>query len=226
MRILVLTSKYGKALDKRDEEVVTIDGHTVKFAYRSYRNVANHRMNALTPRARSKYDRCFAWSIYPGHDVYVHTDSTVTWKSPEHLTDWLKQMNGKLWLGFKHPQRTDVLEEAKYIEMRIKNRSKYHANRYEGEDLVGQAESYKQAEKRWVTRKMPLMMENTIFAYHAEEPVRWMMREWYLQCMMWSMQDQISLPYVMATHEVQPAYSAGTCKQNHWTTWSAKDHFE
>lgn len=226
MKILVLTSKYGKMLNKRNVEFVTIDGHTVKFAYRSYLNVADDRKNALTPRARSKFDRCFAWMIYPGYDIYVHTDSTITWKSPEHVTHWLKQMNGRLWLGFKHPQRTDVLDEAKYIEMRIKSGSAYHANRYAGEDLVGQAELYKDFERSWSTKAMPPMLENTIFAYHATEPVQAMMRQWYLECMMWSMQDQISLPYAMAMYEVTPAYSAGTCKKNDWTTWSAKDHFQ
>ena len=92
MKILVLSSKYGLPFNRKDKDTaVVVDGetHNVDFRFRHYGNVRDHRKNALTPRARSKVDRCFAWQLYPGYDAYVHTDSTVTWNSPEAVVDFV-----------------------------------------------------------------------------------------------------------------------------------------
>lgn len=222
MRILVTTSKYG-ADWKRHDVNHEVAGGIVSFTFPSYSNQRHHRKNALSPRARSKWDRCFMHRARPGYDVYVHTDSTVAWKSPDAVVDFVKNLQGNEWIGFRHPQRDDVLEEAKYIEGRIRGNSAYHINRYAGEDLIGQARHYKQ-----LTRgQMPVMMENTIFAYTSALASRCdVMRDWFAEIMMWTMQDQISLPYVLSKHGVKVRLARGTCKQNEWTTWTAKDHFK
>ena len=231
MKILVLTSKYGLPFQRKDrDEVVELDGerHEVHFRHRHYGNVKDHRKNALTPRARCKVDKCFAWQLYPDYDAYVHSDSTVTWNSAEAVVDFVQLMDGEGWVGFKHPQRQRVDLEAIYTDGCVRANNPYHKNRYQGEDLIGQANSYLRMAER-IGEQMPPMTENTIFAYskgfirHNGTDV---LTLWFAEMMRWSVQDQISLPYVMMLWGVKPVYAEGTCKKNKWTTWSAKDHFK
>lgn len=231
MKILVLTSKYGLPFQRKDsDEGVEADGerHEVHFRHRHYGNVKDSRKNALTPRARSKVDRCFAWELYPGYDAYVHSDSTIKWNSAETVVDFVGLMDGEGWVGFKHPQRQRVDLEAIYIDGCIAANNPYHKNRYQGEDLIGQANKYLQVAEM-IGEQMPPMMENTIFAYSRgfiRNNGTDIMTMWFAEIMRWSMQDQISLPYIMMLWGVKPVYAEGTCKDNQWTTWSAKDHFK
>ena len=214
--------------DKDTAVVVDGETHNVDFRFRHYGNVRDHRKNALTPRARSKVDRCFAWQLYPGYDAYVHTDSTVTWNNPEAVVDFVQLMDGGDWVGFKHPHRERVDLEAIYIDGCITANNAYHKNRYKGEDLIGQANTYLR-EAQDTGEQMPPMLENTIFAYSgafARSRGAHVMKMWFAEIMRWSMQDQISLPYVMMLWGVKPVYAKGTCKKNQWTTWTAKDHFK
>lgn len=235
MKILVLSSKYGLPFNRKDKDTaVVVDGetHNVDFRFRHYGNVRDHRKNALTARARCKIDKCFAWQLYPGYDAYVHTDSTVTWNSPEAVVDFVGQMGESQWLGFKHPKRERVDLEAIYVDGCIAANNPYHKGRYQGEDIIAQANLYMRMEKQ-LKLKMPPMLENGIFAYKSDLPANLnggktagMMTMWFGEMMRWSVQDQISLPYVMMMYGIEPAYAEGEVRDNQWTTYSTKDHFK
>lgn len=38
--------------------------------------------------------------------------------------------------------------------------------------------------------------------------------------------SKYGLPYIMMLWGIKPVYAEGTCKDNKWTTWTAKDHFQ
>jgi hypothetical protein len=149
----------------------------------------------LNPRLRAKYFRMCSHMIYPSIPFFIWVDSSIQLK--EGIIEWMKKMLGDYdAVFFKHSLRSSVVEEKNYV---IQNMSNSYLNkRYINYDLNAQVESYL---KEGFPDKDGLI-EAGLFLRKNTENVNKAFDHWFIEQVKWSIQDQLSLPYILWKHKI------------------------
>lgn len=92
-------------------------------------------MHTQDPRMRAKLMKiCPHWFL-PDYDIYVWVDANIEVKSPDFIKTVLNcELVNDISIS-KHPSRTDIYQEAKFITDSIKSGSKYLSSRYSVESI-------------------------------------------------------------------------------------------
>jgi hypothetical protein len=159
------------------------------------------RTHALSPRLQAKIPKMFGWEMVPGYDYYIWADAVImlcSEKAVEWLLSYVKYHDVAF---FRHQDfRPTIMEELIFMENHMSGKSmnyfaqQYLNMRYGSEPIRKQVEHY---------LKDPLFVDNHLYAaglfiYKNKPHVRQMLRNWYLENAKWSVQDQLSLPYVLS----------------------------
>jgi hypothetical protein len=149
----------------------------------------------LNPRLRAKYFRMCSHMIYPSIPFFIWVDSSIQLK--EGIIEWMKNMLGDYdAVFFKHSLRSSVVEEKNYVIQNMTN--SYLNKRYINYDLNAQVESYL---KEGFPDKDDLI-EAGLFLRKNTENVNKAFEHWFIEQVKWSIQDQLSLPYILWKHKI------------------------
>lgn len=149
------------------------------------------RFNALHPRLQSKIPKMLAFELFPDYDYYLWTDSNITLKTSETLeTIYNKCCENDIVL-FKHHVRNFLHEEFSFM---FENASLPYLEKYINESFEEQLREYKRTCENFV--ELPLY-EMGCFMYKNTETMRATLKEWFYQNARYSIQDQLSIPYVL-----------------------------
>jgi hypothetical protein len=158
------------------------------------------RKDALHPRLQGKIPRMFGWDMVPGYDYYIWADA-LTILVKETAAEWLlSEIKGYDIAFFRHhDRRTSIKEELNFMlrNMKKSKYSKYLNDRYQHEPMEAQVHKYL-SDPGFVDDKLYFTGS---FIYKNNRKVREMLSAWFTGNARWSIQDQLSLPYVLFKSE-------------------------
>ena len=144
----------------------------------------------MHPRLKAKIPKMLEWRFIDA-DWYVWLDSSIRVLSNE-ICDWILQTakDNPLCL-FRHSYASSIREEALRVRDNLSRDISYIKRRYEGEPILEQLAHY---------YGDPTFRDNqlfgmTLFAYHRS--ASGLMQEWFNHNAIWTIQDQLSFPYVL-----------------------------
>ena len=177
------------------------------------------RHNAMTPRLKSKIPKMLEWQTIDS-DWYVWMDSSLRLKTD--LDDLpaaiLKAAGNNPLCFFRHSGGNSIREEAFRVLESMAHNHQYLVKRYSGEPIREQIIHY-YGDPNFIDNQL---FASTFFAYHKSAAP--MMLEWFNHTVTWSMQCQISLPYVLQKSGLKTSIFEGLVnKENPFFTWHWKE---
>jgi len=171
------------------------------------------RHNSMHPRLKGKLPKMLEWRSVNA-DWYIWMDSSVKINTgidiPEIIIKTAR--NNPLCL-FRHTQATSIQEEAACVLQGISRGNDYFVKRYSGEPIANQLETYLNDD----SFKDNNLFQMTFFAYHKSAAA--LMQEWFVHNCIWSIEDQISFPYVLSKSGLQYSCFEGNVLSNEIFTW-------
>ena len=193
---------------------VTSNSVEVTNTYYNDSNTPSRHL-AMHPRLKSKIPKMLEWRFVDS-DWYVWIDSSLRIK-PD-LTDLPGQIlevagNNPLVL-FRHTAANSIREEAQRVLMSMANNHEYLIKRYSGEPILEQLIHY-HGDPDFVDNKL---FATGFFAYHRSAAP--MLQEWFNHTVTWSLQCQISFPYVLQKSGLKFSLFEGEINgDNPYITW-------
>lgn len=201
--VLIITASFGK--DKKHKYPVP------NLAYKDYviheisydNSNTMSRENSMHPRLKAKIPKMMGWMDFPDYDYYIWSDSTtIIWETfMDDLMEFDDDEQADLFL-FKHIKRSSIQSELEYLNDRMANGNAYLIERYAGEMINEQVNKYLSDET---------FVDNTLFAggcfmYRKrlfQNKNYNLMTDWLLHNVLYSLQDQLSLPYLIHKHQTK-----------------------
>lgn len=149
------------------------------------------RFNALHPRLQSKIPKMLAFEMFPDFDFYLWTDSNITLQTQETVETFYKRCKNKDIVVFRHHVRNFLHEEFQFM---FDNKDNPYLEKYINEPFQEQLDIYKKTCENFDELKL---YEMGCFIYKNNDIMRKVMKEWFYQNARYSIQDQLSFPYVV-----------------------------
>lgn len=201
-KILLITAAFGG--DQRELIIKSSFSYKDYSFYSVFYNDRNtpSRINSLHPRLKSKIPKMMAWFEHPGYDYYIWVDSLFTIENGfvENMMQFIDE-DVDLFL-FAHTKRNSIKNELNHINLLMNQGNKYLIDRYDGELINEQVESYL-ADETFVDHKL---FAGGCFMYSkklVENKDYNLMTDWLLHNTIYSIQDQLSLPYLLHKHQTK-----------------------
>ena len=193
MKIAVVTANIG-GIDRQSRHVKqSLPFDSYKFTRRNF----PLRKCAMSARMQARLVKTHAWQLAPDYDIYVWVDASFILAHSLSLEWLLDQLNKADMALFKHPDRYSIHSEADYTKDRIFHKMKYMYYRYKYElvdDLIRAIE----ADENYVDDRL---LVSGFLIYRNTDRVRGMMKDWWYHVSRYSIQDQLSLPYVLSRNK-------------------------
>lgn len=167
------------------------------------------RTLSMHPRLKGKIIKMLSHRFNDA-DWYVWMDSTLISKSPDFIDRLSKNFLGSDLVLYRHSSRKSILEELNYMLQHMKESSEYLKSRYSGEPIAEQVAHYLDDKCFQDTN----LFEMGFFAYNRNAIA--MMEEWFMQNCVWSIQDQLSFPYVLSKHCLKIKVLPGSVRDNEY----------
>jgi hypothetical protein len=202
MKLLVTTANLGGIDDAtlphvRQELPAGLSVDFVRYDDASF----PPRRNALHPRLQAKQPKMLAHEFRPGYDWYMWVDASI-YLAHEHAVIWmLSKLQDAQVAFFRHPWRNSIAAEAAYCSQLMAQGNAYLNDRYADEPMVGQVRRYL-SDPDFVDDRLFCC---GVFCYSAELVASRpnFFPDWYYHCARYSVQDQLSLPYLLHRHSVR-----------------------
>jgi hypothetical protein len=141
-----------------------------------------------------------AWEYFGDFDKYVWIDGSVLVTSPDTLQTMLDLSEHSDLCLPPHPERNSVQSELDYVLSLMKAGSEYLNKRYQNEAMKEQVDLYMK-DTSFVDERL---FACTYFVYTRElvQKKPDFFRDWFYHCARYSVQDQLSLPYLAHKHSI------------------------
>ena len=160
------------------------------------------RLLSMHPRLKGKIPKMLEWISSPGYDYYIWVDSKFTLNNG--IIETLINQLGDAEIGlFNHSHRCSIQTELEFVNTLIEQGNHYLNSRYVGEHMDKQVEDYL-SNNTFVDDKLfaagcfiysSKLVENTEYN---------LLKEWFFHNNIYSVQDQLSLPYLL--HKFKTKY--------------------
>ena len=211
MKVDVITANYGN-IDKHILMPTQETSHDISFHMYTdqpcHSPIWNTYQEAFPPahfsnRLRAKYFKIMASSMsrHQHADVIIWIDSQFQILTPMFISWVLEQLGDKDMIVFPHHERNCIYKEQEFITTKMRQQDNYLITRYRNQPIQEQVKYYDLQEYP----KDNNLYSCGLFAYRVNDTTRNLMREWWEHNIQWSIQDQLSLPYVMHKLHFTPA---------------------
>ena len=160
------------------------------------------RLLSMHPRLKGKIPKMLEWLSSPGYDYYIWVDSKFTLNNG--IIETLINQLGDADLGlFKHSHRDSIKSELEFVNLLIEQGNHYLNSRYVGEHMDKQVADYL-SDETFVDDKL---FAAGCFIYRSklvESREYNILKEWFFHNNLYSIQDQLSLPYLL--HKFKTKY--------------------
>jgi len=166
----------------------------------------------VSSRLQAKIPKMLGWKLRPGYKYYIWLDSTIIFKD-ENTVNWLVESLGDNDIGlFQHKTffKSNVQEEVDYCIRQIAKGNEYLSSRYNINELKEQCLDYLSDD----SFKDGILYCGGIFIYRNTEKVRGALTEWFLHNVVYTVQDQVSLPYIVHRRGLSVSLLNGTLESN------------
>ena len=193
-----------------------------RFTYRYYNdNNTSSRVHAMHPRLKAKIPKMLEWQ-YVEADWYLWLDSSCKiHPGADILEGILNTSMGNPLCLFQHSQGKTILEEALCVKNNCNQGDKYFTKRYAGEPILEQVSHY-YGDPNFEDK---MLFQMSCFAYHKSASK--LMLDWFIENCKWSIEDQISFPYVLQKSGLNYSLFEGTVTENNFFKWdwSSRENF-
>ena len=170
-------------------------------------------MLAMHPRLKAKVPKMLEWQLYDA-DWYIWLDSSCRIKPGADIPKTiLSTSKGNPLCLFRHPQGQNIREEANCVRRRLAANDDYFKRRYAGEPIVDQLVHY-YGDPGFNDHQL---FQMSFFAYHRSAAN--LMLSWFVENCRWSIEDQISFPYVLQKFKLDFSLLTGTVIDNDLFEW-------
>jgi len=215
IKVLVTTASFGSELHSNWVNQIS-NRYEIVFN-RIDDKTESPRIKAMLPRLRGKIPKMVVWEDHPGYDYYIWMDAgfSISDKSSvEKLVDKCIDIDACF---FKHSSRRSVKQEMEFVTSLITMGNQYLTDRYEGERMKEQVDEYSK-DASWIDN---ILFECGTFIYSknivANKEYN-VMKEWFYHNCIWSVQDQLSLPYLLHKFGIRYKLLEGNVYSNKYTT--------
>ncbi len=204
MHIHFISASFNR--NKSNQYIIKSSSHKISISSYDDRNYPSRRL-AMHPRLKGKIPKMLEWKFINA-DWYVWLDDSFTVITDTLAEDILKVAGKNKLCLFRHPNRNSIKEEFEFMQKKLNQKNLYLYSRYDGEPIEEQVKHY---------LNDPSFKDNNLFsmgffAYHKS--MKPLMLDWFLENITWSIQDQISFPYVLQKHKVKYSVFEGTFLRN------------
>jgi hypothetical protein len=159
------------------------------------------RHNALHPRLQAKLPKMLGHELQPGYDWYMWIDASIYLAHPHAVIWMLSKLQDSQIAFFRHPWRSSIAAELAYCSQLMSQGNAYLDDRYGNEPMVAQVDNYL-SDPSFVDDRLYC---GGVFCYGsgfvASRPT--FFSDWYYHCARHTVQDQLSLPYLLQKHAVR-----------------------
>lgn len=201
-KIRLITAAFGSdGTELKINAPLSDHNYLVDVVYYNNLNTPS-RKNSLHPRMKGKIPKMMEWLEHPDYDYYIWVDSLFTIENG-FLENMLEGVDdtADLYL-FAHGKRASIREEMEYVNKRIAEGSDYLRMRYDGEGMNAQVSHYLAD----LSFKDDHLFMGGCFLYTkplVADRNGNMMMDWFAHNALYSIQDQLSLPYLIHKHGVK-----------------------
>ena len=168
-----------------------------------YNNSNTHsRENSLHPRLKGKIPKMLEWIDSPGYDYYIWVDSAFNIFDGflDKIMEFAEQ-DYDLFL-FEHTRRNSIQAELIHLKNKITTGTPYLSDRYGGERMTDQVNLYL-SDKGFTDNHLffggCLMYTSRLVQNRNYN----LMTDWFLHNTIYSIMDQLSLPYLLHKHQTR-----------------------
>lgn len=142
--------------------------------------------------------------LHPNYTAFIWADGAFTLKPG--LVEWLLGHMGNADAAFiSHPYRSTTTQEIEYMYSKMMTDA-YLKVRYSAEPMREQVQAYLQD---GFPEAAPLIGAG-LFIRRNTDKVNRAMEHWYIENTKWSIQDQLSLPFIIWKHDLTINYIPGS----------------
>ncbi|GFO68531.1 hypothetical protein GMLC_21100 [Geomonas limicola] len=154
---------------------------------------------SLSPRLQAKIPKMLGYELAPGYDFYIWLDSSFILAHPQAVSWLVGVCRDKDLVLFRHPYRTSLGEELAYMQDQMQTGNGYLLERYQSEPVEDQVALYLadqgfRDERLFACGAFVYSGALTAAEYN-------LLPLWFYHNARYSIQDQLSLPYLVSTLE-------------------------
>ena len=215
IKVLVTTASFGGKL--HSEWVDQISNRYEIVFNRIDDDVESPRIKAMSPRLRGKIPKMIVWEDHPGYDYYIWMDAGFSISNSSAIERMVDECIDADACFFAHSKRRSVKQELDFVISLMASGNQYLLDRYEGERMQEQVESYFK-DPTWVDDVLfecgTFIYSNRIITNRQHN----VMKEWFYHNCIWSVQDQLSLPYLLHKFGIRYKLLEGNVYSNKYTS--------
>jgi hypothetical protein len=153
------------------------------------------RQNGLHPRTVGKIPKMLSWELKENYDYYIWFDYSFNINREDTVEWFINQLGNADVAFFKHPHRNTVIDELNFCIDNMKIGNQYLLQRYDGERMVEQVDKYI---KDGFVDNILIAAGSFIYSNNLVKNREYnLMKEWFYHNCLYSVQDQLSLPYLL-----------------------------
>lgn len=160
-------------------------------------------------RMDAKWYKMSARHLFPEHEWSIYLDASIRVKDPHQMVHAVRaaldQKGSEGLAFFSHPEGQRSLEDEALFSMTFP--------KYAGEPCLEQVGHYRHAGMNAADSDYRLYAGGVIGRMHWEATERFE-KAWFDECLHWSVQDQLSLPYVLWRQRRVPGIIPGNIYDN------------
>lgn len=142
--------------------------------------------------------------MQPNYTGLIWADGVVSLQPG--VVEWLIEYLGDADAAFiLHPYRSSIVEEMEFVYQEMAD--EYIKVRYGKEPMRAQVQQYLQ--DGFVPKAVPLVAAG-LFIRRNSDKVNRVFEHWYIENTKWTIQDQLSLPYIIWKHKLKVNYIPGS----------------
>ena len=214
MRVLVTTASFGSGLYSRWVDQKS-DKYEIVFN-RIDDQIESPRQKAMLPRLRGKIPKMIVWEDHPDYNYYIWMDAGFSISDESAIERMVDACIDTDACFFKHSGRSSVKQELDHVISLIATDNQYLIDRYDGERMKEQVEHYSK-NVHWIDN---VLFECGTFIYSKNVIANRqynLMKEWFYHNCIWSVQDQLSLPYLLHKFGTRYKLLEGNVYSNQYT---------
>lgn len=215
MKVLVTTASFGSGLRSNWVDQIS-DKYEIVFN-RIDDTIESPRKNAMLPRLRGKIPKMIVWEDHPSYDYYIWMDAGFSISDASAIEKMVDRCIDVDACFFKHSVRHSVKQEMEFVTSLMATGNEYLIDRYEGERMKEQVDEYSK-DITWIDN---ILFECGTFIYSkniVSNREHNIMKEWFYHNCIWSIQDQLSLPYLIHKFGIRYKLFEGNVYRNSYTS--------
>ena len=119
MKVAILSANLGN-FDTPIDPVKQDLPEGVEIAFHRFTDEDFPPITGLTPRFQYRIPKMFGWQMFPGYDIYIWLDASMSLQRSDSVKWLLDQLGEADVAFFKHPWRKTIKEEVNHIEEYLK----------------------------------------------------------------------------------------------------------